>query len=220
MLLDAFSSMTGLHINFDKSTFVPVNVQEEATNLMAAILSYPVAAFPQTYLGLPLSIHELRFNDLHPLPKVLTSYISGWCGKPLTPSGRTVLVNAVVLNARPVYAKSPILLLQSTIQAINATRHTFLWMGDSTCTGGQCKVAWTAVCLEKATDGLGVKDLTLQNQALLLKFVNKLLQPPTMSWQHWFHRLYGEGANHDLGTPHRLDTPVWSALLHLLPFLQ
>jgi hypothetical protein len=45
MLLDAFSSMTGLHINFDKSTFVPVNVQEEATNLMAAILSYPVAAF-------------------------------------------------------------------------------------------------------------------------------------------------------------------------------
>jgi hypothetical protein len=93
-------------------------------------------------------------------------------------------------------------------------------MGDSTCTGGQCKVAWTAVCLEKATDGLGVKDLTLQNHTLLLKFVNKLLQPPTMSWQHWFHRLYGEGANHDLGTPHRLDTPVWSALLHLLPFLQ
>jgi hypothetical protein len=57
----------------------------------------------------------------------------------------------------------PILLPQGTIQAINATRHTLLWMGDSTCTGGQCKVAWTTVCLEKATDGLGVKDLTLQN---------------------------------------------------------
>jgi hypothetical protein len=53
MLLDAFSCMTGLHINFDKSTFVPINVEDEATNLMAAILSYPVAAFPQTYLGLP-----------------------------------------------------------------------------------------------------------------------------------------------------------------------
>jgi hypothetical protein len=136
MLLDAFSCMTGLHINFDKSTFVPINVEKEETNLMAAILSYSVAAFPQTYLGLPLSIHKLHLGDLHLLPKILTSYILGWCGKLLTPSGRTVLVNAI-LSARPVYAIGPILLQQGTIQAINAARHTFLWMGDSTCTGGQ-----------------------------------------------------------------------------------
>jgi hypothetical protein len=34
-----------------------------------------------------------------------------------------------------------ILLPQGTIQAIDATRRTFLWTGDSTYTGGQCKVA-------------------------------------------------------------------------------
>lgn len=54
-LLDSFSRATGLHINFHKSTFVPMNINYELVQSMAGILGYPISSFPQTYLGLPLS---------------------------------------------------------------------------------------------------------------------------------------------------------------------
>ncbi|KAK1694254.1 hypothetical protein QYE76_010951 [Lolium multiflorum] len=59
-ILDLFSHATGLHINFHKSTFVPVGgVPYGLASELAGILGCPVSSFPQTYLGLPLSDHKL-----------------------------------------------------------------------------------------------------------------------------------------------------------------
>ncbi|CAL4971761.1 unnamed protein product [Urochloa decumbens] len=181
-ILDSFSAMTGLHINFDKSTFVPIGIPQSEAQAMASILGCAVASFPQTYLGLPLSCHKLRLNDMQPLVKAVQSYIPGWCGSLLSPSGRTILTNAV-LGARVIYAMGSILLLGGTIHDVDATRRAFLWTGDSSCNGAQCKVAWEVVCLDKAHGGLGVKDLAVQNKGLLSKFFAKLHQRPTTNWQ-------------------------------------
>ncbi|PUZ38363.1 hypothetical protein GQ55_9G190100 [Panicum hallii var. hallii] len=64
------------------------------------------------------------------------------------------------------------LLHKGTVEAIDAKRCAFIWTGDATCTGGQCKAAW---------------DL---NKGLLSKFLDKLLQEPTTNWQRWFHMCY------------------------------
>jgi hypothetical protein len=45
-ILDAFSVSTGLPINFDKSTFVPLNLDPEDQSLISSILGCPVASFP------------------------------------------------------------------------------------------------------------------------------------------------------------------------------
>ena len=129
----------------------------------------------------------------------------------LTPSGRTILANAV-LGARAVYAMCSTLLDKGTIEAIDARRRAFIWTGDNSCTGGQCKAAWDLVCWDKAQGGLGVKRLDLQNKGLLSKFVDKLLQPPATNGQKWFHRMYGEGASRDLREAHHLDTAIWTTL--------
>jgi hypothetical protein len=54
VVLDSFSMATGLQINYHKSTFAPIHVDPQFSNFLASILGCPVAAFPQTYLGLPL----------------------------------------------------------------------------------------------------------------------------------------------------------------------
>ena len=54
-ILEDFSAVTGLTINFHKSTFVPMNVDATTSAAMAEILGCSVSSFPQTYLGRPLS---------------------------------------------------------------------------------------------------------------------------------------------------------------------
>jgi hypothetical protein len=71
-------------------------------------------------------------------------YILGWCGATLT-SGCTILANAV-LDTRAVHAMCSILLPKGVVKAIDARRRAFIWTGESTCHGGQCKAAWELVC--------------------------------------------------------------------------
>lgn len=179
-ILDSFASFSGLHINFDKSTFVPIGLSQPEACHMASILGCPVASFPQTYLGLPLSIHKLRLVHAQPLVNAVSSYIPGWCGKLLSPSGRTTLANSV-LGARAVYAMCSTLLLKGSIKAIEAKHRAFIWTGEESCSGGQCKAAWDSVCWDKDRGGLGVKNLELQNFSLLAKFWSKLLRTPSTS---------------------------------------
>lgn len=74
--------MTGLHINFDKSTFTPIDIPTSRRGEPAGQHPLlPVATFPQTYLGLRLSIHKVRLTDLQLLTKSVSSYIPEWCGK-------------------------------------------------------------------------------------------------------------------------------------------
>jgi hypothetical protein len=131
---------------------------------LAALFGYGVASFPQTYLGLPLTARKVRSTDLQPLVQAVDRYIPGWCSVVLTTNARTIPAN-VVLGARAVYAMCSILLPKGVIETIDTRQRAFLWTSDSTCHGGQCKAAWEMVCCDREHGGLGVRDLTIQNQA-------------------------------------------------------
>ena len=76
-ILVSFSSFTGLHINFDKSTFIPMNISDEDARTMASTLGCSISSFPQPNLGLPLSASKLRVSDLQPLIDRFDSYFAG-----------------------------------------------------------------------------------------------------------------------------------------------
>lgn len=77
-ILDAFSAATGLHINFDKSTFVPMFLEDEEMAALASHLGCAISTFPQAYLGLPLSPPKLCISDFLPLVNNFDRYLSGW----------------------------------------------------------------------------------------------------------------------------------------------
>jgi len=96
---------------------------------LAEILGCSVSSFPQTYLGLPLSPHKLKFADYQPLLFSFDRYLAGWKARLLSTGGRIVLVNSV-LGSLPIYYMSSILLPKKVVEALDAKRRAFLWTGE------------------------------------------------------------------------------------------
>ncbi|GJM95350.1 hypothetical protein PR202_ga12072 [Eleusine coracana subsp. coracana] len=94
----------------------------------------------------------------------------------------------------------------------DAQRRAFLWSGEQQTSGASCLVAWDRVCLPKEQGGLGIRDIALQNQCLLLKLVDKLHHPSDSAWATWVRQriniLTLEG---DVHGAH------WASLRDLLP---
>nr|XP_040256667.1 uncharacterized protein LOC120974274 [Aegilops tauschii subsp. strangulata] len=95
-ILLQFSQATGLHINFHKSTFAPIHVPPELAKDLADIFGCPVASFPQSYLGLPLSTHKLHITDFFFIIDKIDRRLAGWRGILLSIAGRAILVRAVL----------------------------------------------------------------------------------------------------------------------------
>ena len=77
-ILDSFAAATGLSINYNKTTFIPIHVDASSATTMAQSLGTSISTFPQTYLGLPLSTHKISSSDLKPLFSKAGSYLAGW----------------------------------------------------------------------------------------------------------------------------------------------
>jgi hypothetical protein len=66
-ILDIFWEATGLVTNFKKSLVVPIRCQNIALDDVLEGLPVIRASFPIKYLGLPLSVWELKRVDFQPL---------------------------------------------------------------------------------------------------------------------------------------------------------
>jgi hypothetical protein len=181
--LDSFSAASGLRINFDKSTMVPMHTPPADVEAMKNILGCKVEGFPQSYLGLPLSNDKLRLSAFSPLIAKADRYLAGWQAALLNHMGRAVLVNSV-LDSQLIYTMSALQLPQGVLDALDRKRRSFLWAGDNTASGAQCLLAWGKACQPKEQGGLGIKDLAAQNN-LLLKLLHRLHHPGGSAWARW-----------------------------------
>jgi hypothetical protein len=144
----------------------------ERLNTTSIIFRISLSLSFNTYLGLPLSTHKLQFVDFAPIISKSDMCLSGWHGRSLPIGGCLILVNSV-LTAMISHAMSAILPV-GAVEAFDKRRRAFLWTGEETCNGGQCKVAWPVVCAPKNLGGLGVLSIPARNLALLAKFLTKL----------------------------------------------
>jgi hypothetical protein len=210
-LLDSFSKATGLCINFQKSVLVPIHMNETAVQQCVSLLGCRREGFPQTYLGLPLSLTKTRLSPFVPYMAKTDKYLAGWQAALLNPMGRLVLINSV-LDSQLVYVMSSLQLLSGFVKKVDSKRRSFLWSGKDSCSGAKCLIAWGNVCSDKSEGGLGVTDLITRNTCLLLKLLHWIFTALDSSWAGWVRgRVCLATLTGDLSGDH------WTTLRALLP---
>jgi hypothetical protein len=90
-ILDHFGEATGLHTNFQKSSVIPIHCHEVDLDDVLGGLPVIRASFPIKYLGLPLSVWELKRVDYQPLEDKMAGKLVTWDGKNINTAGRGAL---------------------------------------------------------------------------------------------------------------------------------
>ena len=185
-ILDQFAELSGLHINYGKSTLTPIHTADSIVGQCAQTLGCTIGEFSQSYLGLPLSIYKLPISAFMVYIQKADKFLSSWQADLLNPMGRSVLVNSV-LDSLLVYLMSSLQIPAATIELMDKTRRAFLWSADKNgkSSPAACLVAWLKVCSPKEQGGLDIRDLGIQNICLLLKLIHRLHCPQSSAWATW-----------------------------------
>lgn len=84
LVLWLFSRVSGLHINFDKSSFCSINLTQFQCWMVASVIGCAQTRIPVSYLGMPLSIKAPCRPEFLPLIEKIESKVEGWRGKLLS----------------------------------------------------------------------------------------------------------------------------------------
>lgn len=126
MAIRIFASISRLHVNYNKSTFIPLNIHPNDLPWARAIIGCVQTNFPVQYLGLPLTITKPTRNLFMPLIEKMENKLAGWKCKIISKEGRLQLVQSV-LSSIPVYYMMSFRLPQWVINRIDSIRRRFLW---------------------------------------------------------------------------------------------
>jgi hypothetical protein len=216
-LLEAFAMFTGLQINYQKSTFVPMHMTELESLSIANILGCNISSLPCTYLGLPLSVHKISRANLQPVIQRIGARLPGWMPRMLGSGGRLQIINSVI-SAIPNFFMACIQWDAASIEIINKLIRAFLWKNKKDIHGGHCLLAWEIVTMPKDQGGLGIRNLMRHNQALMANLATKLLTEGAGPCFGWLSRWYLQ--NQIPEAPSAQDTPFWKSMVKHITLVQ
>ena len=179
-LLHTYATSTGLHVNYGKSSMIPINVSEERIRHLATTFGCSTGVMPFTYLGLPMGTTKPKIEDMSSLMVKIERRLNG-CSSLLSLSGRLQLINSVITHVT-TYAMCTIKLHKGVIDNIVRARKQCLWRGKDVDKKGGHLAAWDIVQKPKSKGGLGVMNLRIQNDALLLKQLHKFSSKQNIPW--------------------------------------
>ncbi|XP_016185754.1 uncharacterized protein LOC107627434 [Arachis ipaensis] len=168
-LLRCFEMMSGLSINFDKSSLIPINCEQQWTSNMCNLLGYKEAYLPVRYLGIPLGANPRLVRTWKPIIDKVEEKLSLWKAKVLNKAGKLVFIKSM-LNSLPVYYLSLYKMPKAVAEKLISLQRKFLWSKEEG-RNGMALVKWEVVqAPKKLGGGLGVGDAVIRNAALMFKW--------------------------------------------------
>jgi hypothetical protein len=188
-VLHNFTLSTGLKINYHKSSMVPINVPVEDMKVLAEAFGCQIASLPFTYLGLPLGTTKPKLNDLAPivtrLERRLTSVSSF-----LSQGARLQLVDSA-LSSMSTFFLCSLDLPPGITKQLDRILRQCLWR-DNIDTPKQSLAAWDMLCKPKHKGGVGIINFQKQNEALLMKHLDKFFNHADVPWVNLIWQAYYE----------------------------
>lgn len=168
-ILAIFGVASGLNVNFAKSAAIMIRGENEDEEHVKSALPWRIDTFPCKYLGLQLSIRQLKRSEWQPIVDAALHILTGWQRGLVTRPGRLILVNQV-MRVRATHhlmiAEAP----KWALERVDKGCRAFFWAGTEEVHEGKCVVSWTRVCRPKQLGGLGVIDLFKHGIALRLRW--------------------------------------------------
>jgi hypothetical protein len=90
-VLQVFATWLGLRTNIAKCTITPIQCSDDDVAQVQQAFPCQVVHSPCKYLGVPLSVHQLRKEDLQPLADSVTDRLPSWKARLILRAGRTTL---------------------------------------------------------------------------------------------------------------------------------
>lgn len=162
-----YEEASGQKINRDKSAmcFSPKTSSWIKENC-CDVLDMPAVPCHERYLGLPTVVGKDKKNLFRSLSDRVWQRIHGWEGKLLSKAGKEVLIKAVA-QAIPNYTMGVFQLPVATCKDINRCIARF-WWGKPGGKGIHWR-KWDKLCVPKKEGGLGFREISVFNQALVAK---------------------------------------------------
>ena len=156
--------------------------------VLAFAFECSTGSLPFTYLGMPLGTARPTVRDLAPVGDQIERRLNA-CARFLPYGERLTIVNSV-LSALPTFLMCSIKLNKTFIKSVDRSRRYCLWdkREDSSSVAGLA--AWDMICKPKSKGGMGVINLELQNNALLLKQLHKFFEKKDVPWVKLIWSLY------------------------------
>jgi hypothetical protein len=191
-ILQKYAASTGLHINFHKSSLIPINLSTQQAAFFAGLLGCNIATMPFTYLGLPLGTTKPTVQDLMPLVDRIERRVSATFLM-MNYSGRVTVVNSL-LTSIANFTMCSIHINPKILEHVEKIRRHCLW-NKKTEDGEKSNslAAWDMVCKPKKKGGLGILNLKIKNEGLLLKYLHKFYNKEDTPWVHLLWNTYYSG---------------------------
>jgi hypothetical protein len=134
-------------------------------------------------------------------------------------SGKVALINSL-LTSIATFTMCSIQLHPKILEHIEKIRRHCLWVkkneeGEEKC---HSLAAWSMVCRPKKKGGVGILNLKIQNEGLLLKYLHKFYNKMDTPWVHLLLNTYYTGK-----IPHAMETVGsfwWKDVCKLMPIFR
>jgi hypothetical protein len=193
-VLETFAQATGLKVNYSKSCLIPINVTKDKLQFLADTFGCTMGTLPFTYLGLPLGVTKPTIQDLSPLVGLVERRLNASACF-LGYGGRLEFVRSV-LSTLPTFYMCLLKIQKTVLNMCNRAQRHCLWSKDEDSYSMNALAAWSKVCRPRHCGGLGVKNLELQNKALLMKQLHKFYSHADTPWVKLVWSLYGDNVPH------------------------
>ncbi|XP_043695616.1 uncharacterized protein LOC122646186 [Telopea speciosissima] len=188
-ILSTYCKASGQSINLSKSclTFTP-NTHQKLNRWFSCIMKIPYGSGPKKYLGLLIDFSISKASLFKDITSKIDGRIQGWKSKLLSHAGKEVLLKFVFFSMGN-YAGMHFKLPASHHLYVKKSAANFFW-GDKEGRPKVHWVPWDRMCLSKEKGGLGFRDPTLHNQALLSRTAHRIWSDPGCLFSRFMKAIY------------------------------